>query len=127
MTTLRPLLLIFLATLCPLLAGCLVPVGWAYPTVSIVPPAALDSTDQVRAFRVDVADQLSEIDMNGGDDYVLSEVPIPEHGILLPQTKVALDYGYVWNMIAIVYGGHTHHTALLRLYRPGFQTVEISS
>jgi hypothetical protein len=44
-----------------------------------------------------------------------------------PQTQVALDYGWIADCVALTYRSHTHHTVLVRLYRPGWQTVEIKA
>jgi hypothetical protein len=95
--------------LCLLLAGCIpfVPVYYTYPTVSHVSGVAVEAPrEEVRAFRVDVLDHST-----------CMHCPA--------QSKVALDYGWIWNGIALIYDGNTHHTLRVRLYRPGWQTVEI--
>ena len=119
---------LFLLT--PLLAGCIpfIPVYYAYPTAAFIPavPAAA-SPAEVRAFRVDVADEQNCIDFPEHDRYVLTPVSLSRAGSVPPQMLVALDYGWVWNCIALIFDGHTHHTVMVRLYRPGFRTVEIQA
>jgi hypothetical protein len=112
--------------LLPLLAGCFS--GYAYPTLSFVPPVALGAaSDEVHAFRVDVADQRNCLDFGDRDRYVLHPMPLRWGDHLTPQLKVAVDYGWVWNCAALVYTGSTRHTLMVRLYRPGYHTVEVHS
>jgi hypothetical protein len=110
-----------------LMSGC-IPIGYAYPTVSYVGPTPVGAPrDEVRAFRVDVADDDNSPEFPEKDEYVLQALPIDRDGQFDAQVKVAVDYGWVWNWIALIYNEHTHHTMLVRLYRPGYQTVEIES
>jgi hypothetical protein len=109
------------------MAGC-IPIGYAYPTVSYVrslPVAA--PPDEVYAYRVDVADDDNSIEFPEADEYVLTALPLDREGRFTPQVKLSLDYGWFWNMIAAIYNEHTHHTVMVRLYRPGFHTIEIAS
>jgi hypothetical protein len=125
----RPVLVIALLLLV-LVGGCIpfVPVYFGCPTVACVPgvPVAAPA-EEIRAFRVAVADDRNCVDFPEKDRYLLSAVPLGPAGTVPPQVQVALDYGWVWNCIALVYGGFTHHTIMVRLYRPGWQTVEIRS
>jgi hypothetical protein len=125
---LRGILLITASLLCPLLTGCVL--GYAYPTIARVPAVSVVQEAQageIHAFRVDVADDQNCIDFPEQDCYVLRTVPLSPEGDVPPQTKVGLDYGWILNCVALVYSGHTHHTVLVRLYRPGWQTVEIKA
>jgi hypothetical protein len=110
-----------------LMAGCM-PLGYAYPTISYVRPATVAAPrDEVRAFRVDVADDDNCIDIAEKDRYVLTALPLHPDGSFDAQTKVAVDYGWLLNCIALIYDSSTHHTLLVRLYRPGFHTIELES
>lgn len=127
------LTLIACLSLCLTQSGC-VPVYYAYPKVAYVPPLHLEKTpDTIHAFRVDIADDDGCIEFNLGyrerdrDRYVLSTVPLSDSGRLPSQAKISLDWGFIWNCIALIYDGHTVHTVRVRLYRPGWQTVEVKS
>jgi hypothetical protein len=120
---LRAVLFVLLAGSCPSLTGCFG--GWAYPSVSVITPAArIPNKEEVRAFRVDVKDDLIAMDVGEHDRYELSEISAADR--LTPQVKVAVDHG--WFMLnAISFGQHTQYTLKVRLYRPGYETVEINS
>jgi hypothetical protein len=116
-------------SLCLSPLGC-IPVYYAYPTVSYVPAVHVDKEDgTIYAFRVDIADHQGCIDFAGEDGYldhyVLSAIPLPGSGRIPAQSQVSLDYGWVWNCIALIYDGHTQHTVNVRLYQPGWQTIEV--
>jgi hypothetical protein len=82
-----------------LLVGC-IPLYYAYPTVAHVPAVAVGpAPDEVRAFRVDVADQEGCVDFPHEDRYVLTPLPLARTGAVPGQTGVALDFGWVWNCI----------------------------
>jgi hypothetical protein len=110
-----------------LLAGCM-PIGYAYPTISYIRPASVDAArDEVCAFRVDVADDDNCFDLPEKDRYVLTPLPLHRDGSFDPQVKVAVDYGWVLNCLALIYDSSTHHTVLVRLYRRGYHTLELES
>jgi hypothetical protein len=110
-----------------LLAGCM-PLGYAYPTISYVRPASVGAVrDEVRAFRVDVADDDNCFEIPEKDRYRLTPLPLHGDGSFDPQMKVAVDYGWMLNCLALISGSSTHHTVLVRLYRPGYQTLELES
>jgi hypothetical protein len=116
--------------LVPLLAaGCFVPVGYGYPTLSVTPPVDVGKqADEVHVFRIDIADVSGCLEFGSGPDrYVFHPVHLTDSGRGLPQVGVALDYGWVWNCIALIFDKHTSHTVRVRAYRPGYQTVEIRS
>jgi hypothetical protein len=110
-----------------LMTGCLMP--YAYPTVSYVPPVSVGpAREEVHAFRVDIADQdNSSVRLPERDRYVLRPLPLHPDGSFDSQVKVAFDYGWILNCLAYFSDGWTHHTMLVRLYRPGYQTIEIES
>jgi hypothetical protein len=114
--------------LSPLLSGCFVPVGAAWPSVSVTPLLQVNATGgQVRAFRVDSSTSHGGIEFSGENEYVLSEVPVSSGGLVSPQGNVGCDYFWYCNFIALSYGQVKHHSTLVRLYRPGCQTVEVAS
>jgi hypothetical protein len=109
------------------MAGC-APIGYAYPTVSYVPPVTLGAErDEVTAFRVDVADDDNCFNIREKDEYVLHPLPLHRDGHIDPQMKLAVDYGWIWNWVSGIYDGATRHTVMVRLYRPGYRTIEIHS
>lgn len=110
-----------------LLAGCM-PIGYAYPTIGYVRPASVGpARAEVRAFRVDVVNDDNCLDIPEKDRYRLTPLPLHRDGSFDPQVKVAVDYGWLWNCVALIYDSSTHHTVLVRLYRPGYYTLELES
>jgi hypothetical protein len=108
-----------------LTAGC-VPFGYAYPSLSATPSVEVGKRDEeVRVFRVDVADVRGCIEFDGPDRYVFRPVPVSDRGRVPAQLQVAVDYGWIWNCIALIFNQHTAHSVRVRVYRPGFQTVEV--
>jgi hypothetical protein len=108
-----------------LAAGCM-PLGYAYPKVSYIPPVTVAAPpEQVHAFRVDITNDDNSLEITENDRYVLSRLPLHRDGRFDPQTKVAVDYGCILYCVANVYDVSTHHTLLVRLYRPGYHTIEI--
>jgi hypothetical protein len=110
-----------------LFVGCM-PLGYAYPTVSYVRPVRVGpARDEVKAFRVDVADDDNCLEITEKDRYVLTPLPLHRDGSFDPQVKVAVDYGWLVNCMAVIYDASTHHTVKVRLYRTGFRTLELES
>lgn len=110
-----------------LFAGC-IPIGYVYPTVSYIAPVAVGAgPDEVHAVRVDVADDDNSPEFAEHDKYILQTLSLTPNGSFDPQIKVAVDYGWLWNCVQLIYSEHTHHTLMVRLYRPGYKTIEIES
>jgi hypothetical protein len=110
-----------------LLAGCM-PLGYAYPTISYVPAARVGAArDEVKAFRIDIVDDDNCFEIKEQDRYVLTPLPLHRDGSYDPQMKFGLTYGWMWNCIALTYGGSTERTVMVRLYRPGYRTLEVRS
>jgi hypothetical protein len=110
-----------------LCAGCM-PLGYVYPSISYVRPASVGAArDQVRAFRVDVADDDNSFEYPEHDRYVLTALPLGEDGSFSPQFKFSTDYGWFMDGPGMMHGGARHHTILVRLYRPGYHTLELVS
>jgi hypothetical protein len=104
------------------------PLGYAYPKVSYLPPVTLGAErDEVSVFRVDVVDDDNCVNIREKDEYVLHPLPLHRDGHTDPQVKLAVDYGWLLNWVSVLYDGSTHHTIMVRLYRPGYQTIEIHS
>jgi hypothetical protein len=108
-------------------AGCM-PLGYVFPTISYVRPATVGAArDQVRAFRVDVSDDDNYFEIPEHDRYVLTPLPLNEDGSFDPQVKIAADYGWFLDGVAVIWGACRHHTVMVRLYRPGYHTIELVS
>jgi hypothetical protein len=115
----RPALFILLAGCCPCLTGCLR--EWYSPSVLVIPAVAfIPNKEEVRAFSVDVKVDLSTMFCER-DNYELSEIKGVEQNF--PQMKLAVDHSYTTFESA----QRTEYTLKLRLYRPGYETVEIDS
>jgi hypothetical protein len=109
----------------PLLSGCF-PLLYAYPSLSFVPPIdAGPVPDKVYAFRVDITDERNGAEFPDHDRYVFREIPVSETARVPMQAKLDLDRGWVFYG-PLTYYAHTRHTVVVRLYCPGFQTVEVS-
>jgi hypothetical protein len=109
--------------LCPLLAGCF---GAAWPSVALTPTLLANAdADQVRAFRVDVMDTHATVEFHESSVYTLREVPVLAGGWVVPQGKASCDYGWWFGNPALTYWKLKRHTLMVRLYRPGCQTVEV--
>jgi hypothetical protein len=126
---------ILAVSLCPLVTGCL-GIGWAYPTASFIPSVAVGTAAQdVRAFRIDVKNDTGHLQGAGiesnspseNDRYVMSEMTGRFGDRLIPQGKLAVDYGCTGLDSPGANIQQTSHTLLVRLYRSGFKTVEITS
>jgi hypothetical protein len=104
------------------------PLGYAYPTVSYIRPARVGpARNEVKAFRVDVVDDQNFLNLEEKDRYILRPLPLHRDGSFDAQVKVDVDYGWIWNCVAMIAGSTTHHTMLVRLYRPGYHTLEVES
>ena len=113
----------FVLILLPTLPGCLFP--FAVPKVSQTPLLNLGAeADQIHAFRVDVTTNFVDI---GGMDYLTFSEIAPSSGWLLPRTKLSSTYGaYVFG-VALNYPLCISHSLGLKLYRPGYELVELES
>jgi hypothetical protein len=122
---------------CPLLSGCLGAVAW--PNVSVTPVLQVNaSADQVHAFRLNFVDVDSSIPPGVSPrDYrhewiqplpphepsvcELVEIPVAAGGWVAPQGQIAYDYAWgLWDKWKV-----KRHSVVVRLYRPGCQTVEV--
>jgi hypothetical protein len=113
-----------------LLSGCIpfVPCYYGYPSVSYVPGVELgQQKGNTRAIRVDVTENNNSVEFAQNSHFEFTEVPISEKGAVSRQTQWAFDKGWIWNCMTVAYKGHTGHTLLLRLYRPGYELIEVDS
>jgi hypothetical protein len=115
-----------LLLLLPVGAGCLY---YAYPTISHVPPLAVENRDgSVHAFRVDI-DKTDRKPLPPLTQYTLSSIPIDSRGLIPSQLEVAPATG-VYNPLGVVEGGQherSQFTMLVRVYRPGYQIIEVKA
>jgi hypothetical protein len=119
--------LYWFALLLPALAGCFIPIPYGYPTWSQTRPVFLTKEeDTVHAFRLDMKVDGSCVDLRCGNDCLWSEIGRWPLGVIPGQTKVGTAYGFYWNCIALTYSKHVHRRVVVRLYRPGFETVELT-
>jgi hypothetical protein len=110
----------------PFMGGCLFP--YCYPTLAYASGVKLDSpSSEVHAFRIDITKPTA--DMTVGDPVYecLSEVPATNTDEIPAQIKPSMSYGFVVIGIALNYLIHTSHSVALRLYRPGYELVEVKS
>jgi hypothetical protein len=124
---LRPRLLTACVTglACACLAGCFG--AYLLPTVALTPSLRMPAgVADVYVVRVDVADDENCDDLADHDRYVLHPVPLQADGSVLAQVQLGIDHGWLWKCV-VSYGGRTHRTMIVRVYRPGWETVEIRS
>jgi hypothetical protein len=110
------------AVACALQAGC---IPYAYPNLMSVPAVRLDATlEPITAFRVEVKGQVADLG-SSTDDYALSRIDCGPGERLPAQSDFSLEYGFYVVGGALEYPVHWGKTLLVRLYRPGFETVEL--
>ena len=113
----------------PLLAGC---IPYAGPSLDYTPRVNLDvPREEVRAFRVDITrnkyDGLFSGTLTKTDSERLSEVPISARDVVPAQVKTSITTGIVVIGIALNYRVQDAEAVALRLYRPGYELVEVKS
>lgn len=103
-----------------LTAGC-IPLFYAYPSISYVPGinCGPDHKGAV-VFRVDATEETP-----GPGHYQLHNIPMTQRGMVSGQARTSFDEGYYWNCISKVYASETSHTLHLRVYRPGYELIDI--
>jgi hypothetical protein len=84
-----------------------------------------NEADELHAFRVDITTAF--VDIGGTDYWTFREITPLSAGKLLPQTKVSATYGYYVFGIALNFPVYTSHSVAMKLYRPGYELVEIDS
>src|SRR5438445_133117 len=114
---------IALACLCN--AGCLG--GYVYPSATYVPrvPVGKPVAEEVHAFRFDIIDYTGSIDLASSDEYLLRELPLTVRGDVLPQFTMGFGRGWWGVYHTLGYTQRRHATLRVRLYRPGYETVQV--
>jgi hypothetical protein len=117
---------LFLIALLPHCTGCLY---YAYPTLSHTPELAVDNKDgSVQAFRVDI-DRTERKPLAPITQYTLTSIPLDSRGLIPSQLELAPATG-VLNPLGVVEGGQHErslYTMVVRLYKPGFRTLEVKA
>jgi hypothetical protein len=109
---------------CPFSAGCVG--GYVYPSPIYIPQTRLEkpAAATVHAFRVEILDTSGTIEFTDEDQYRFSEVPVTEKGVVPAQKSVRFARGW-WALVGThQYSQSLQPTIRLRLYRPGYETVE---
>lgn len=104
------------------LAGCFLP--YAYPNLSYVPGCEISTQMQdCHVFRVDVT--AYQADAGEYDEYSVVEIPRRPDGSYPPQFGVSVDRGvYVLGGV-LNYNIGRFHSTMVRLYRPGYNLIEL--
>ncbi len=112
----------------PLFSGCILPYC-AFPTVSYTPRVNIEDADNVHAFRVDFTNDTGDMSVfaPGPGTGRFSSVTAKRDNAVPAQIKPSVSYGFVVIGVALNYLTYTDHTMAVRLYRPGFDLVEIRS
>jgi hypothetical protein len=109
------------AVVCALQAGC---IPYAYPNLMSVPAVRLAPTPEpIHAFRVEVKGHAEAVVRFMTDDYTLSRIDWGAGERLPAQSDVSLERGVYFMSDAL--SSHWGKTLLVRLYRPGYQLVEL--
>jgi hypothetical protein len=110
----------------PLCTGCLY---YAYPTVTKTPELAVDNKDgSVHAFRVDI-DRTERAPLAPITQYTLMKIPLDARGLIPSQLEVASATG-VLNPLGMIEGSQherSQYTMYVRLYKPGYRTIEVKA
>jgi hypothetical protein len=125
---LRVFALIACSLCLPCVGGCVFPYC-AYPKFDYIPAVKCDTPPgAIRAFRVDISKPTGDLSVFVGPVYErLSELPVTNTDEVAAQVKPSLTYGFVVVGVALNYLTHTSHSIALRVYRPGYELVEIKS
>jgi hypothetical protein len=120
----RCLIPMLVSLILPGLPGCLIPFG--FPTISQTPLLSLGKeAEEIHAFRVDITREF--VDIGGSDDCTLSEVTSSTAGRVFPQTRLSATYGMYVIGVELNFPVYTSHSVALKLYRPGYELVELDS
>lgn len=105
------------------ITGCLLP--YTYPKLDYVP--GLDSVadgSEVRAFRVDVT--AKQVDLGEDGSFKLTPIKLRPDGSVPGQIGMSLERGVYVAGVALNYNVGRVHTTRVRLYRAGYQLVEVA-
>ena len=115
-----------LLALLPNSTGCLY---YAYPTVTHTPELAVENRDgNAHAFRVDI-DRTERKLVPASTQYTLTRIPIDTRGLIPSQLEVATATGLLNPLGVVECGEHdkSQYTMLIRVYKPGSQTIEVKA
>lgn len=121
----RRVLVIAAMLVIPFINGCLP--YCVYPTYDYTPDVKLNTPpSEVHAFRVDINLASADKKLFDGPVFeVLSEIQ-PIKGDEIPsQSKTSASYGFIFLGMGNHYITYSSHTFALRLYRPGYNLVEV--
>jgi len=123
----------------PFLGGCFP--YYAFPAVDYTPSVRVTApAGEVRAFRADVTgkgvltfggfidvppERLWKLDET--TSLCLAELPLTDAEKVPAQVKPSMSYGYAIPILVVNALIHTRHSLALRLYRRGYELVEIDS
>lgn len=129
MLSVRPFVVLPFIALCS--SGCVIPYS-AYPKVDFIPSTRLESENDVLAFRVvTTTTHHKPLGSNGPSEPSYEDrlaVIYATHTDELPaQTKSSLSYGFVMIGIAINWSHSETQSMSIKLFRPGYETVELKS
>lgn len=113
----------------PFLSGCVCPYC-AIPKLDYTPSVKLESEpDEVHAFRVDISRSNGSMSVfrEGAASESLEELRVNDANEVPAQIKPSVRYELVVIGIALNYLSYTTHSVALRLYRPGYELVEVRS
>jgi hypothetical protein len=116
--------------------GC-VQLPFYVPTMNVVPPvkSGCESAD-VHAFRVDITDVVElkdgpppECTFSGSNReiYELSRIPLAAGGAVPKQVGMSVDHGWCYVGFFNLVNTWTSHSVAIRMYRPGFETIELKA
>jgi hypothetical protein len=115
-----------LLLLLPNCTGCLY---YAYPSVTHTPELIVKNDDGgAHAFRVEI-DRTEKKPAPPSTEYTLMRIPLDRRGVIPSQLEVAPTTG-VLNPLGWVDGQpheRSQFSLLVRVYRPGFQTIEVQA
>jgi hypothetical protein len=114
--------------LCPFLSGCIpfIPCFYAYPTVSCTRPLLQDDpAADAKVYRVDVVETQRSDGVFREAQHVLTEISVAKDGTVATQIKTGIDHGFSWSCIALTISERTERYVLVKLVRPGYQTITV--
>ncbi len=121
-----------LGVICVTVLGCL-SVPFSIPEVNTIPSVGLDGATDAHIFRVDVTERMTvepgTATAQGGpkavETYEFTEVPAEAAGTTPRLVGVTCRQGWRYVGVANYNTDCLSHTIALRLYRPGFDTIEV--
>ena len=112
----------------PFMGGCVFPYC-AYPTLDYIPSVKLESpSSDVHAIRIDIYKPTADLSVFDGPIYErLSKIEATSTDEIPAQLKPSFSHGLVVIGIAVNFLTHTSHSVAIRLYRPGYEVVEVKT